>query len=364
MQDSYGTVLRLTVCGESHGKEISARLTGIPAGVPVPHTAIRRALDRRAPKPGLGTARREADEYRIAEGISNDLTTGEPLTLVIPNRDVDPSAYQNVLTCPRPGHGDYPVLVRDGKIPSGGGHYSGRLTAAIVAACAFFTEALLKKGIVIAAHLLSVGQVQDRLISDVFADSALLSDADFPTVDETAGNEMQALIRKTAAEGDSIGGIVEVVIGGVPAGVGEPWFDTTEGELAKVAFSIPGVKGVSFGDGFSFGSARGSEVVDAIRLTENGVTVGPHNGGINAGLTNGDRIRMLLAVKPTPTISKPVETVDFSKNENVTITYRGRHDPCIAPRVCPVAEALSALAVSDLLVRRYGTAWLFSEKTV
>ena len=352
MKNTFGTNLTLTLFGESHGPEIGCVLDGLEPGLPVEPERIARLLRLRRPVGAISTARVEPDPFHILSGVYQGKTTGTPLCICIPNSEQKSRDYVNLIDRPRPGHGDYTghVKYRGFADPRGGGHFSGRLTAAIAAAGAVVMPALERRGIRLATRIARCGGVSDRDFSDLAADLPALAEKAFPVLDDAAGEAMRAAILAAAEDGDSVGGILETVAAGLPAGLGEPWFDTVEGLLSHALFSIPAVKGVEFGSGFAFADLRGSQADDPFRM-QNGqvVTEANHNGGVLGGLTTGMPLRFRTAVKPTPTIALPRRTVDLRSGENVDLTVGGRHDPAIAPRAAIVQTAVTALVLYDLL---------------
>ena len=325
---------------------------------------ISRLLSLRRPFGSFSTARVESDPFVIESGVRAGKTTGAPLMIRIPNENARSGDYDAFLTTPRPGHADYTAAVKYGGFQDvrGGGHFSGRLTAALVAAGGILLPALKRKGIAVATHIRELYGIADRPFEDYETDALSLVNKQFAVLDDEKADAMQTAILAAKAEGDSVGGILETAILGMPAGVGEPWFDTVEGELAKALFSIPAVKGVSFGAGFDLARMRGSEANDPFRMENGAVKVaGVRQGGVNGGITNGGVILVQTAVKPTPTISKEQESVNLKTGETVTLTGAGRHDPCIVHRARVVADAMIALVLADLLARRFGTDWMRSE---
>ena len=352
MRNTFGRNLTLTLFGESHGPEIGCVLDGLEPGLPVDEARIANLLRLRRPAGAISTARVEPDPFRIVSGVYQGRTTGTPLCICIPNSEQRSGDYVNLMNQPRPGHGDYPgyVKYRGFADPRGGGHFSGRLTAAIAAAGAIVLPALERRDIRIGTRIARCGGVSDREVSDLAADLAALADKPFPVLDEAAGEAMRAAILAAAQDGDSVGGILETAVTGLPAGLGEPWFDTVEGLLSHALFSIPAVKGVEFGSGFAFADLRGSEADDPYRMQDGRiVTEANHNGGVLGGLTTGMPLRFRTVVKPTPTIAKPHRTVDLRTGENVEATVSGRHDPAIVPRAAIVQTAVTALVLYDLL---------------
>ena len=358
MKNSFGQNLTVTLFGESHGPVVGAALDGLCPGIPVNEEEIARRLTLRRPQEGIGTARREEDKFTILSGVFNGKTTGAPLVVVIENTSMRSGDYEALRGAARPGHSDYAAFCKYHGYEDyrGGGHFSGRLTAALVAAGAIVLPALETGGILIGSHIKRLAGVEDRAFEDLEQDLAVLSEKSFAVLDGGKAEEMKRKIKEAAEEGDSVGGILEGAVAGLPAGLGEPFFDSVESLLSHAFFSIPGVKGVQFGAGFAGVDKKGSAFNDPFRIQGGRiVTEKNDNGGINGGITNGMPIVYALAVKPTPSVSKTQRTVDFIKNEETEISVGGRHDPAILARVAPVVNALAALVVYDLLLGRFGT---------
>ncbi|MBE5856049.1 MAG: chorismate synthase [Lachnospiraceae bacterium] len=340
MKNTFGNSLQITLFGESHGPYIGAVLDGLAPGLTVDENYIRELLARRRPAGVISTARVEPDEFQIVSGYFNGKTTGSPLTILIPNVAKRSSDYEKAERIARPGHADYTASVKYHGYEDfrGGGHFSGRITAALVAAGAVVLPALKKKGIEISCEIKSVAGIAG------------------------SWEEMEAAIKAAAAEGNSVGGVLEAQIKGVPAGVGEPWFDSVESVLAHAMYSIPAVKGVQFGIGFDGVALKGSEYNDSFR-NEDGkiVTVTNNNGGINGGITNGMPIVFSLAIKPTPSVYVKQESIDLKSGENRELQIEGRHDPAIIHRAKVVVEAMSAIVMYDLLSSRYGTDYFYED---
>lgn len=359
MKNTFGNSLQTTIFGESHGPYIGAVLDGLAPGIDINDEFIKKQLLLRRPSGDISTKRVEADEYSIVSGAFNGKTTGTPLCILIPNTSQKSADYgENAERLARPGHADYTAHVKYGGFEDyrGGGHFSGRITAALVAAAGVVIPELNKKGIFIGTHIKSVRNVNDRDFVDYRADIDYLSSETFAVLSSKAGEKMQEIIKKAAAEGDSVGGILESAVIGLPAGLGEPWFDTVEGVLSHALFSIPAVKGIEFGAGFSGVNGSGSEFNDAF-FSENGEikTKTNNNGGINGGITNGMPVTVRLAVKPTPSIYKEQDTVELNSGENRKLVINGRHDPAIIHRARIVVDSVIALTVYDLLAARFGT---------
>lgn len=361
MKNTFGTSVAVTLFGESHGPAVGAVLDGMAPGVPVDAGFIASQLALRQPYGAISTGRMEADRFQIVSGVFEGRSTGSPLTILIPNEDTRSRDYAATRALARPGHADYTAFAKYHGFEDyrGGGHFSGRITAALVAVGAVAITALRGRGIVIGTHIARCGGVSDRLFSELPAELDALNEKRFAVLDEDAGARMRGAIEQAAADGDSVGGELETAICGVPAGVGEPWFDTLEGMLAHALFSIPGIKGVAFGDAFRMPDARGSEYNDAFYMDGAAVrTRTNHNGGINGGISNGMPICLRCAVKPTPSIFRAQETVDFLKGEDAALRLRGRHDPAILHRARVVVDSVCALALCDALALRFGTDWL------
>ena len=368
MKNTFGSALALTIFGESHGAAVGAVLDGMAAGVPVDEAFIADCMDkRRARGDGLSTARVEADAVHILSGVVNGRTTGTAIALMIENQNTRSGDYAKTADLLRPGHADYTAYAKyhGYQDARGGGHFSGRVTAALVASGAIVLGALNRAGVTVATHIGRCAGVADTPYAqdDPAALAAqaetLLTRTGFAVLDETVEEQMKAAIRAAGAEGDSVGGVLETAILGLPAGVGEPFFDSVESVLAHAAFSIPAVKGIEFGTGFGFADLHGSEANDAFRMDAGRVvTATNRNAGINGGIANGMPIVFRTVVKPTPSIFRAQETVDYRARENATLNLQGRHDPCIVPRAAIVQTCAAALAVGDLLTARYGASWM------
>ena len=361
MKNTFGNSIALTLFSESHGAYIGAVLDGLAPGIPVNEEFIKSQLDKRRPAGKISTARREQDEFQIVSGVFEGKTTGTPLTILIPNSAQHSKDYSATRSLARPGHADYTAYAKYHGYEDyrGGGHFSGRVTAALVAAGAVLISALAQKGIAIGTHIRSCGGVEDRSFEDIAADINELNGMDFAVLDNAKAEKMKAKIEEAAAEGDSVGGVLETAVIGMPAGVGEPWFDTVEGVLSRALFSVPAIKGVQFGDAFDMVNGRGSEYNDSFYISDKEIkTDTNHNGGVNGGITNGMPIVFRCAVKPTPSIFKAQDTVDFMNRENSVLELKGRHDPAIIHRARVVVDSVTALALADLLAMRYGTDWL------
>lgn len=365
MKNTFGNSLTVTIFGESHGKAVGAVIDGIAPGISVDEEQIKKLLTLRRPVGDISTPRREEDEFIIESGVFNGFTTGTPICIIIPNNDTRSSDYSDTRYKARPSHADYTAYCKYHGFEDyrGGGHFSGRITAALVAVGGILIPALEKKGIKIGTHIKRCGGISDRAFADLDKDIAYLSNAPFAVLDEESGERMTRSIKDARAKGDSLGGVLETAVTGVPAGVGEPWFDTVEGMLSHALFSIPAVKGVEFGAGFNISDMTGSEANDPF-ITDDGEirTATNNSGGINGGITNGMPILFSTALRPTPTIAMEQKTVDFYNGTDTILAAKGRHDPCIVHRARIVVDSIAAITVADMLTTRYGTDYL-SDRT-
>lgn len=358
MKNTFGNSVSITIFGESHGEAIGAILDGMAPGIAVDRDYIAHMLTLRRPSGKISTPRQERDAFQILSGVVNGKTTGTPITILIPNENVKSGDYAQMATVARPSHADFTAQCKyHGYQDSrGGGHFSGRITAALVAAGAICKYALEQKEIWIGTHVKRCAGISDREFQDLLRDVVTLSQKEFAVLDESAEQEMRQAILASADEGDSVGGILETAIIGMPAGIGEPWFDSVESMLSHMMFSIPAVKGIEFGAGFSLADLKGSEANDPMKL-ENGtiITTTNNNGGVNGGITNGMPIIFRTAIKPTPTIFKPQNTVDYHTMTETVLQPKGRHDPAIVHRARVVQDAAAAIVLCDVLALRFGT---------
>lgn len=342
--NSIGDVFRVTTWGESHGKAIGAVIDGCPAGIRLSEQDIQKELDKRKPgQSSVTTARKEEDMAHIFSGVFEGQTTGTPLSIIIYNKDSDPSKYEKIKNIYRPGHADYTYEkkyeVRDYR---GGGRSSGRETASRVAAGAVAKKILNGKDIKIYAYAKKIGSIEVENI-----DLNRIYENSVRTADERKAEEMKKEIETAQKENDSVGGVVEVIIQGVPVGLGEPVFGKLDAEISKAIMSLGAVKGIEFGEGFNSAGLRGSDNND--QMDENGFKTNSA-GGILGGISTGENIVFRFAVKPTPSIGKPQETIS-NENEKETIEIEGRHDPCIVPRIIPVAENMAAIVIADKMLQ-------------
>ena len=356
MSSTLGNNLKISVFGESHGNGIGVVIDGLPAGKTIDMEAVLVQMKRRAPgRDKTATPRKESDAPKILSGMLGSTLTGAPLCAVIENTNTRSQDYGNLMTKPRPGHSDYTAFVKyhAANDVRGGGHFSGRITAPIVFAGAVCRQLLAEKGIKIAAHISRIGSVSDRGFDPVSIDNGLmtrLSESSFALIDEEVEEKLRAEVEAARLQQDSVGGVIECAVTGLPAGIGDPMFDGVEGVIAKAVFGVPAVKGIEFGAGFSLARMRGSQSNDPFRM-ENGKVVTETNncGGILGGITNGMPLIFRAAIKPTPSISQPQKTVDLQTGENAVLEIHGRHDPCIVPRAVSVIEAVTAIALSELI---------------
>lgn len=362
MKNTIGNTLTLTLFGESHGEAIGAVIDGLSPGIKIDGEYIDAKLKQRKPYGRGATKRREPDKTEIISGVFDGYTTGTPLTVIIRNCDTRSTDYENISRIARPSHADLTGFYKYGGYEDyrGGGHFSGRITAALVASCAIVMNALEDKGILIGTHISSCHGAKDRNFENYEKDIRLLQERVFPVLGD--GEAIKREILNAAETGDSVGGILETAVLNMPVGVGEPWFDTIEGMLAHAVFSIPAVKGIEFGAGFGITDMKGSEANDQMRY-ENGrvVTQTNRNGGINGGISNGMPIIFRTAVKPTASIYKEQNSVDFKEKKDAKLLIKGRHDPAIVHRARAVVDAVTAFVIADFLVSRYGTDYLRSE---
>ncbi len=354
MSSTYGEILKLSIFGQSHGPAIGMTLDGIPAGLPVDYDQLLSFMSRRAPGQGnYATTRKEADKPEFLAGIVGGFTCGAPIAATISNTNTRSGDYENLKDCPRPGHADYPAQVKYNGYQdvAGGGHFSGRLTAPVCIAGGLCMQWLEKSGIRIGAHICSIAGIADASMDWINPDLEAIH-TDFPVVDTDAGAKMLEAIADAKADGDSVGGVVECFITGLPAGLGDPMFDGIENKLAQILYGIPAVKGLEFGSGFAGSDLRGSQNNDPYAIQDGRVTtLTNHAGGILGGITTGMPLVFRVAIKPTPSIAKQQLSVSLKNIDNQPLTIHGRHDPCIVPRAVPVIEAAAAIAIFDICLK-------------
>ena len=358
MSNTLGNSLKLTLFGESHGPYVGVVLDGLTPGIKIDEDLIREALNKRRPKSNLDTQRKEVDNFKIISGVFNSYSTGEPICLIIPNEDVKSSDYNGDI--PRPSHSDYAAYVASNGYFDyrGGGHFSGRLTAPIVAIGAILIKALEDKGIKIGTHILKLGKVNDSNFSNFEKEMELLKNKDLALIDNL-DKEVEEEILKAKDDLDSIGGVLQTAVINLPAGLGSPWFNSLEGKISNAMFSVGGVKGIEFGKGFEFASGYGSNLNDQFKYIDGKViTLTNNNGGINGGLSNGMPVIFNLVIKPTPSIAKKQQSINLKTKENVDLEIKGRHDPAIIKRLPIVINSLLAIVLADELLTKYGKDYL------
>ncbi len=359
MSSTYGERIKLSIFGQSHGPAIGMVLDGVPAGLPVDMDKLQNFLNRRAPgQAAHATARREADAPDFLSGIVEGYTCGAPIAATINNTNTRSGDYDNLKDIPRPGHADFTAQVKYGGYQdvAGGGHFSGRLTAPLCVAGGLCKQWLENKGIHIRGHILSIAGIADDPEYVDWVDPKLEKlPEDFPVLNPEAAEKMREAIAKAKAEGDSVGGIIECVITGLPVGLGEPMFGGMESRIAQIVYGIPAVKGLDFGSGFTSAFLRGSINNDPFTIQDGKiVTATNHAGGILGGITNGMPLVFSVAIKPTPSISATQQSVSLKNMEETALNISGRHDPCIVPRAVPVVEAAAAIAIYDAYCLQMG----------
>ena len=345
---SFGNIIRFHLFGKSHGEHVGCILEGVPKGMHISTDDIKADMELRRPKDGIGTPRKEDDIVDIISGIKDGVADGTPMMMFIANKNVDSSKYDHLKHIPRPGHADLPAMVKwKGYDVRGGGQFSGRLTAPIVAAGSIAKQMLSNVNIRVGAFARSIGDVDDdheHNIEDAFASKGYGTRACSSELDE----RMRNAIMNASKEGDSVGGIVECVVTGLPIGFGGIWFDSLDAVISKAMFGIPAVKGIEFGKGFGLSKMKGSESNDQYHIDDGIKTITNNMGGIVGGISNGMPLVFRTAFKPTPSIAKEQRSVDLSVMKDTTLSVKGRHDPCIVPRAVAVVEAMTALVLADV----------------
>ena len=358
MSSFFGQHLKLSLFGQSHGAGIGVVMDGFPAGMAIDMDALSAMMARRAPGQGsLTTARKEADLPEFLSGVLDGRTTGQPLAAIIRNTNQHSRDYGDGVDLARPGHADYTGHIRyyGHEDWRGGGHFSGRLTAPIVLAGALCAQWLAQQGVRIDCHIQQLGNLIDDSLLDVpeSADLAHLKAMRLPVLREGLDRDMEAAVLAAREQQDSIGGVLECRAVGLPAGLGAPFFDSVESVLSHLLFSIPAVKGVSFGEGFGFAEMLGSQANDPFRMDgDRVVTETNHAGGVNGGITNGMPVIFRCVIRATPSIAQPQRTVSLKAGVDAEIAIHGRHDPCILPRAVPVVEAMTAIGLMELWKER------------
>ena len=372
MKSTFGNHVTVSIFGESHGQTIGCVVDGLAPGIRLDLDYLRAEMEKRKAFGRISTARQEKDEVEIVSGFFNGYTTGTPLCMLIHNQVQHSKDYEATRYKARPSHADYTAQVKylGYQDYRGGGHFSGRITAPVVAAGAICRQILAQKGIHIGSHLVQCKNVyEDPFSQDVQVLTEqihMMNRKRFAALSEDKEKEMTAVIEHAAQEGNSVGGVLETAVIGVPAGIGEPFFQSVESEISHLLFSIPAIKGVEFGIGFAFADLFGSEANDPFRMDAAGkvITTTNHNGGINGGITNGMPIVLRSVVKPTASIYKTQQTIDMQTMENTELNIVGRHDPAIVHRARVVVDAMVAIALVDLFADRYGYLWMREETCV
>ena len=354
MSFTLGKNIRISVAGASHSESIDVTVEGLPSGEKIDLDGVNAFLKRRqGGNARYTTARKEKDEPVISSGIEDGILSGEPLVAKFINENARSGDYKKMRTIPRPSHADYVAYVKYGDEVdmAGGGFFSGRMTLPMCFAGAVCMQILKRRGIDICAHILSVGDVSDDAFDPVSTDAVTLSGHVLPVINKKAGDEMTALMESVSREGDSVGGCIECKVTGIPAGLGDPIYDSVESVISYGMFGIPAIKGIEFGEGFGVCRDRGSQSNDGFCIKDGRVSCVTNNsGGIQGGITNGMPVIFRVAVKPTPSIYKPQRSVDLATMQECELVIEGRHDSCIVPRVVPCVEAMTALTVADLMV--------------
>ena len=354
MSSMTGNKIKISVFGQSHSKGIGVVIDGLPAGKEIDMKKVLGLMDRRAPgKNSLSTQRKESDTPEILSGLVNGVTCGAPLAMVIYNENHHSADYNNIIDMPRPSHADFSANVRYNGFNdvSGGGHFSGRLTAPLCFAGAVCMQILGDMGIEIQAHIQKIKNVYDDKIDYVNIGKWNTAEKAFPVINDEKGKLMIAEIEKAREHCDSVGGVIECAVTGVKAGYGDPMFDGVENQLAKNIFGIPAVKGIEFGNGFDATDLYGSENNDDFCIADGEIKTTTNNsGGINGGITNGMPIVFRTAIKPTPSIFKEQNSVSLKNKTEEKLQIKGRHDPCIVQRAVPVVEAVTAITILDILI--------------
>ncbi len=354
MSSMMGNKIKISVFGQSHSKAIGVVIDGLPAGKKIDMEKVVAFMERRAPgRNAYSTKRFETDKPEILSGLVNDTTCGAPLCMVIYNENQKSADYNNIMDTPRPSHADYSAYIKHNGFNdvSGGGHFSGRLTAPLCFAGAVCMQILEDMGVKVQAHILSIKDVKDDNFNPINVENYNIDKKEFPVINDNQGEQMKIEIEKARIQCNSVGGVVECAINGVKAGFGDPMFDGVENQLAKNIFGIPAVKGIEFGNGFEATTLYGSENNDELCIENGEVRTKTNNaGGINGGITNGMPILFNVAIKPTPSISQKQNSVSLKDKTEKELEIVGRHDPCIVPRAVPVVEAVTAITILDIIL--------------
>ena len=355
MASTFGQNIKISIFGQSHSEAIGIVIDGLPAGQRIDLEKLYAFMERRAPgRNEYSTKRFEPDVPEFLSGLVNGVICGAPLCALIHNRDTRSQDYDGICDVPRPGHADYTAYVKYGGHNDirGGGHFSGRLTAPLCIAGAICMQILEHKGIEVGAHIAAIGGIADIAFDPVYVNAEVLrtvKQVEFPILSAESGVKMREAVENARREGDSLGGVIECAVTGIPAGLGEPMFDGMENRIAGIVFGIPAVRGIEFGNGFNSALCRGSESNDAFYMDGSNIRTRTNNhGGVLGGITSGMPIIFRAAIKPTPSISIEQDSVSLSSGEDTKLKIIGRHDPCIVPRAVPCIEAAAAIAVLDM----------------
>lgn len=353
MSCNFGEKFKITIFGQSHSEAIGVVIDGVPAGITLDGEKIASFMARRAPgKNAYSTKRKEADCPEIVSGVVDGITCGTPICAIIRNSDQHSKDYSKLKILPRPSHSDFAAYMKHGGFNDirGGGNFSGRMTAPMCFAGAVAMQILEEKGIKIGAHIEKIAGVCDTRFDPVNPDISTLDGKDFPLINDSVKDEMLAKIEAARLDCDSVGGVIECAVTGLPVGLGEPMFGGVENVLSQAMFAVPAIKGIEFGNGFDCADLKGSENNDEFTVSDGKITTMTNNhGGILGGLTSGMPLIFRVAVKPTPSISKPQMTVNLETNKPEELVIEGRHDPCIVPRAVPCIEAATAIALINLI---------------
>lgn len=359
MSGMWGNNIRISIFGESHGNAIGINIDGLPSGFEIDMDKVMMEMARRAPgKSPLSTTRKEEDVPEILSGYFEGKTTGTPLCAIIRNSNTKSKDYSKLKDVMRPGHADYTGNIRYNGFNDyrGGGHFSGRITAPLVFAGAICKQILESKGIIVAAHINSIGNIKDKSFLDVEVNEELIisfKNKELPLINSKLENSMREEIINAKKDMDSIGGTIECAVLGIKPGIGNPFFDSVESTLAHLMFSVPAVKGIEFGKGFDISKMRGSQANDEYYLDGKEIkTKTNNNGGILGGITNGMPIIFNVAIKPTASIFKEQKTINIASKKETSLSIEGRHDPCIVQRALPVIEAVTAIGILELMCLR------------
>lgn len=355
MSFSFGNKIKITIFGQSHSENLGVVMENLPSGFEIDTKKLDAFMERRrGGHDEFSTPRKESDIVKFVSGLSDGKTCGAPLCAIIENTNTKSKDYENLKDVPRPGHADFAAWAKwgDARDVSGGGQFSGRLTAAMCIAGGILIQLYEKQGVHIGAHISSVGNVNDDPFNSVnITKNDFVGHKPFPAINDEKGELMKEEIRRAKADGDSIGGTIECAICGLAPGLGDTLYGGLESRISSAVFAIPAVKGIEFGIGFKASQMRGSENNDAFYMKDNQIVTKTNNhGGILGGITSGMPVIFRAAFKPTPSISSPQQSVSFSKKENTVLEIKGRHDPCIVKRATVCVEAAAAIAIADILI--------------